>query len=159
MNGPLAASAIASAWPGLFALFGLVFAWAWSIEKKRHYLLLLSACLFFATAAFMQIMLLPLDIGANTISTGLLYTLAVLAAAEAILRRSGSGMGWKLALAVIVVMTMLLGYFYYVHPNLLVRIYLQAFGYGLILAATAWRLRSSSGLWLSLRSTSSRAPG
>ncbi|MDP9628107.1 UNVERIFIED_ORG: diguanylate cyclase (GGDEF)-like protein [Ensifer adhaerens] len=143
MNGPLAASAIASAWPGLFVLFGLAFGWAWSIEKKRHYLLLLTAaCLLFATAAFMQIMLLPLDIGANTIPTGLLYTLAVLAAAEAILRRSGRGMGWKAALGAIGVITALLWYFYYIRPNLLVRIYVQAFGYGLILAAAAWRIRA-----------------
>ncbi len=103
---------------------------------------LTAACLLFATAALMQIMLLPVDIGANTISTGLLYTLAVLVAAEAILRRSGSGMSWKAALAIVAVITVLLWYFYYIRPNLLVRIYVQAFGYGLILAATAWHIRA-----------------
>ncbi|KQW44436.1 MULTISPECIES: GGDEF domain-containing protein [unclassified Ensifer] len=38
--------------------------------------------------------------------------------------------------------TALLWYFYYIRPNLLVRIYVQAFGYGLILAAAAWRIRA-----------------
>ncbi|MGW9332424.1 diguanylate cyclase domain-containing protein [Bosea sp. NPDC055594] len=120
--------------PAVLCIFGLAFLWAWMIERRRDYLLLLAAApALFAIAVAVQVFFWPASVPANALLSGLFYAVAVQIAAEAVLRRSGKrlGRGWH-ACAFIAVMGGL-WYFAYVAPNLLARVYLQNFGYGLVL--------------------------
>lgn len=128
--------------PGTLAIFGLAFLWAWLLERKRHYLLLLSGgCLSFALGALTQIFGWPADIGINAIISNAFYILAVLAVAEGTLLRSGKSFGPTFALLTFLLFTILIWYFFYVTRDLVMRIYIQNFGVGLLLLLTAWRLR------------------
>jgi diguanylate cyclase (GGDEF)-like protein len=113
------------------------------MERRRPYLLLLaSACLLFALGAASQILHRPAAAGPNAIASGTLYTAAVLLAAQGILLRSRTPVSWVVCGAVLAGFTMALGYFFYVDRNLLVRVYIQNFGYGLILLIAALRLKA-----------------
>lgn len=138
MDEPTARITMALIAPGILCVFGLCFLWAWVIEKKRHYLLLLAAapCLF-ALGVFAQVFGWPPQTRPNAVFSSLLYTTAVLLAAEGILRRSGLRFGLTIDLAILAAITGGLWYFAYVAPNLLVRVYIQNFGYGLILLVAA----------------------
>ncbi|MCC2608852.1 GGDEF domain-containing protein [Neorhizobium petrolearium] len=143
MDNSIASLARVLIWPGIFVLFGLMFLWAWALERRRPYLLLLAlGCTVFASAAASQILGWPSGTGPNAIFSGFLYTVAVLATAEGMLLRSGKRLGLRLDGAILCAVTGLLWYFCYVAPNLLARIYVQNFGYGAILLMAALRLRS-----------------
>lgn len=146
MNGLSPNATMALIGPGILAVFGIAFVCAWSIEKKRHYLLLLAlACILFGLAACSQIFAFPNGTYPNAVVSGLLYTSAVVAAAEGILRRADKQFGIKVDLAIIAVVTMLIWYYAYITPFLLARVYIQNFGYGAILFAAALRLMPTSG--------------
>ncbi|ARQ01372.1 GGDEF domain-containing protein [Pseudorhodoplanes sinuspersici] len=124
--------------PGILSVFGLAFLWAWIIEKKRHYLLLLAAApVLFALGVIVQVFSWPPGVGPNALLSGLFYTLAVLLTAEAIVRRSGKRFGLPLDLVFLTAIMGGLWYFAYIAPNVLVRVYIQNFGYGLIFLVAA----------------------
>jgi len=127
--------------PGILCVFGLSFLWAWVIEKKRHYLLLLAAApALFALGVMAQVFHWPPQGQPNALVSGLLYTSAVLLAAEGILRRSGQRFGLMFDVVFLAAIMGGLWYFSYVTPRVLVRIYIQNFGYGAILLAAALHL-------------------
>lgn len=127
--------------PGTLAVFGLAFLWAWVLERKRHYLLLLSgSCLLFVLGALTQIFGRPADIGLNAIISNTFYISAVLAVAEGILLRSGKKFGLTNALFLLMLFNVLIWYFSYIDRDLVMRIYIQNFGAGLILLLTALHL-------------------
>lgn len=128
--------------PGTLAIFGLGFLWAWSLERKRHYLLLLSAgCISFSLGALIQIFRLPEDIGVNAVLSNVFYTSAVVMVCDGILRRSSMRFGLLNAVLFLLLLNYLIWHFYYVDRDLVMRIYIQNFGIGLILLVTALRLR------------------
>jgi len=127
--------------PGMFTIFGIVFGGIWFVERSRtHLLFMATGCLLAAAGAVSQILGLPGDIGLNALVSGFFYTSAVLTVAEGIVRRSGRSFGIWLHLAVLFLIMGLLWYFFYVDRNLLARVYVQNFGYGMILLAAAVRL-------------------
>ena len=127
--------------PGTLIVFGLGFLWVWLIERRRHYLLLLaSACVLFSMGALTQIFYVPSDTGLNAIFSNAFYTSAVLLAAEGLLRRSGKRFGLVPHIVLLAGFTLLIWYFFYVERNLVARVYIQNFGFGLILLVTAIRL-------------------
>lgn len=129
--------------PVILLIFGISFVCAWLMERKRNYLLLLAcACVFFALGAASQILGFPSGVGPNAIVSGAVYTAAVVTAAEGLMLRSGKKFGIYVDLMIVLGFTALLAYFFYVDRNLLVRIYIQSFGYGLVLVITALRLSS-----------------
>lgn len=129
--------------PGVLSVFGLAFLWAWSIERKRNYLLLLAAaCFCFGLGSISQAMQLPSDLGHNALFSGVFHTLAVLLTAEGVLRRSGRKLGLAVDAVVFVGVISLLWYFFYEHRNVVARVYVQNFGYGAVLLVTAVMLRS-----------------
>lgn len=141
MNGPGFNVTMALIGPSILAVFAIVFVCAWLIEKTRHYLLLLAlAGLLFGLAAVSQILAMPGDTYSNAVVSGLLYTSAVVSAAEGILRRSQRSLGLRADMAAIAIVTALLWYYAYVAPSLLARVYIQNFGYGTILLVAALRL-------------------
>jgi diguanylate cyclase (GGDEF)-like protein len=127
--------------PGVLCVFGLAFLWAWAIERKRHYLLLLAAapCLF-ALGVMIQVFGWPANTAPNALLSAFFYTSAVLLTAEAILRRSGKRFGLRADAAMLIAVLGGLWYFASVAPNTLVRVYIQNFGYGVILLLAALRL-------------------
>ncbi|WP_435657105.1 GGDEF domain-containing protein [Brucella pituitosa] len=127
--------------PGTLVVFGIGFLWAWSMERRRRYLLCLAfACLLFVLGSLIQIFHFPADTGLNAMISNLFYTSAVTAASEGLLMRSKKRMGILPDLAVIALFGVLIWYFFYIDPNLLARVYIQNFGFGLILFVTAMRL-------------------
>ncbi len=130
--------------PGVILVFGLAFASAWAVERRRPYLLLLSlACGLFALGAGSQIIYWPSETGLNALFSGALYTSAVLLSAQAILLRSGRPFPWVWVPVLLAGFLMLTAYFFYIDRNLLVRVYIQNFGYGFVLLAAALRLRTA----------------
>ncbi|WP_367118832.1 GGDEF domain-containing protein, partial [Mesorhizobium sp.] len=141
MDGAIVRTTLALISPGILFVFGIAFVCAWLIERKRSYLLVLaSACGLFALGAISQILGWPSGAGPNAIVSGALYTSAVLAAVEGILLRSGTRLGLRMDAAILIGFTLLLAYFFYVDRNLLARVYIQNFGYGIILLIAAVRL-------------------
>jgi len=131
--------------PGIFLLFSLVFLWVWNIEKKRPWLLHVAlASLTFAIAWTAHLFTWPDGIRPNAVFSGILYTLAVLAACEGMLLRADKRWGLLFNCALLVITTGLLWLFTYLVPSLWARIYIQNFGYGGLLLATTFRLRALS---------------
>lgn len=127
--------------PGILCVFSLAFLWAWVIDRRRDYLVLLAAApVLFAIGVLVQVFLRPEQVPANAMLSGVFYTLAVQVAAEAVLRRSAKRLGWAWHLCAFAAVMGGLWYFAYVAPNLLVRVYLQNFGYGLILLVASLHL-------------------
>lgn len=128
--------------PGVLSVFGLAFLWAWSIERKRDYLLLLAAaCFCFGIGSVSQAMQLPSDPGRNALVSGVFHTLAVLLTAEGVLRRSGKKLGLAVDIAIFIGVILLLWYFFYEHRSVVARVYVQNFGYGAVLLVTTVMLR------------------
>ncbi|WP_109806974.1 sensor domain-containing diguanylate cyclase [Sphingosinithalassobacter portus] len=127
--------------PGIMLVFGAAFAGAWAIDRRRPYLLLMAlTCLLFTLGAVCQILYWPNSTGLNAMLSGALYTAAVLLAAQGILLRSDRAYPWALFPVMLAIFLMLTAYFFYVDRNLLARVYIQNFGYGLVLLAAALRL-------------------
>jgi hypothetical protein len=127
--------------PAVLCVFSLAFLWAWVIERRRDYLLLLAATpALFAIAVMVQVFFWPPSVAANAMMSALFYTLAVQVAAEGVLRRSGRRLGRASHFCAFAAVMGGLWYFAYVTPNLLVRIYLQNFGYGILLLLVSLRL-------------------
>ena len=145
MEGAIVRLTLSLIGPGIMLVFGLAFAGAWSIDRRRPYLVLMAlTCLLFFLGAVCQVLYWPSDTGLNAMLSGALYTAAVLLAAQAILLRSGRAFPWFLYPIILAGFLVLIGYFFYVDRNLLARVYVQNFGYGLVLLGAALRLRTVS---------------
>jgi len=141
MDGTVVRVTLSLIGPSIMLVFGLAFAGAWAVDRRRPYLLLLAlTCLLFTLGAASQILYWPRDTGANAMVSGTLYTAAVLLAAQAILQRSGRACPWPWYPLLLAGFMALMAYFFYVDRNLLARVYIQNFGYGFILLAAALRL-------------------
>lgn len=141
MNDQVARLTLNLIGPGTLGVFGIAFLWVWFLEEGRHHLLLIAgACFLFVLGALAQIFRLPYDTGANAILSTVLYTTAVIAAAEGILGRSGRQFGLLVDLLLLAIFTSLIAYYFYWERNLLARVYIQNFGFGLVLLLTALRL-------------------
>ena len=146
MDGTVVRVTLSLIGPSIMLVFGLAFAGAWSVDRRRPYLLLLAlTCLLFTLGAVSQILYWPRNTGLNAMVSGTLYTAAVLLAAQAILLRSGRALPWPWYPLLLAGFMALMAYFFYVDRNLLARVYIQNFGYGLILLAAALRLRTATG--------------
>lgn len=127
--------------PGIVIAFSCAFTLFWLIERRLHYLPVLAlSCLLFSLGAISQILYWPNDDGINSLVSGALYTSAVLLNVQGILMRARRSFPWWFCLIVFAVITVLLWYYFYIDRNLVARIYIQNFGYGLIMLAAAVRL-------------------
>lgn len=141
MSGSIVRITLSLIGPGVLNVFAFSFVAAWLYDRSRKYLLLLAiACGLFALGAISQILHWPPGVGPNAMVSGGFYTLAVLAAAEGVLLRSRRCLGPIADFAIFATISGLLWYFFYVDRNLVARIYVQNFGYGLVLVIAAIRL-------------------
>ncbi|WP_337827298.1 GGDEF domain-containing protein [Pseudonocardia sp. TMWB2A] len=128
--------------PSIFLIFGIAATVLWAVERSRYYLLLLGgACLLFWLGIVSQIFMLPPHIGSNAMVSGAFHTAAVLVLCQALLMRSGKCASWPIGVALFAVFMGLLWLFAFIKPDLLARIYVQNFGYGVVLLVTALFLR------------------
>ncbi|MDZ5700055.1 GGDEF domain-containing protein [Chelativorans sp. M5D2P16] len=86
-----------------------------------------------AFAMLSQVAEIPANVGHNSLTAGLLYTVGMLLVSNGILERSDRRFPSWLAALYLVGIVGGLWYFYYVYPNLIGRIYVLNFGLGLIL--------------------------
>lgn len=141
MQGSVVRVTLSLIGPGILVVFGIAFLAAWMYDRRRRHLFLLAAaCALFALGASSQILYLPRQTGANAMLSGALYTSAVIAAVEGVLARSRRAFGVWIDVAIFATFSFALWYFFYVDRNLLARIYVQNFGYGLLLTVAALRL-------------------
>ena len=128
--------------PALAFLFALTFLCMWVLNRNRPHLILFSLGLSaYALAISSEILLLPADMGFNTMEAATLYVASTLLFSEGMLLRSGQRLGYATQIIVAVVMLGLIYAFYYVRPDLLARIYVLNCGLGLLLLLVALRLR------------------
>ena len=128
--------------PGIISVFGVTFFCVWLLERRFVYLLFLSAANFlFSLGAASQVLYFPPDDGLNAVLSGALYTGASLCLVHGILRRSDKSLGLIANIILFSIITSLIWYFFFVDRQLLVRVYVQSFGYGTLLLIAAYRLR------------------
>lgn len=128
--------------PVILLVFAASFVAIWLRDRHLRYLLFFSAaCLFFCLGTLSQILGVPDGHGPNAVASSLLYTLSVLLLNDGLLRRSGQRLSLVSYLVILALISGGIAYFFYVDRQLIVRIYILNFGYGLVCLATAWRLR------------------
>jgi len=128
--------------PAILLVFAASFVAIWLRDRRLQYLLFFcAACLFFCLGTLSQILAVPDGHGPNAMASSFLYTLSVLLLNDGLLRRSGQRLSMVGYLAILALICGGIAFFFYVDRQLIVRIYILNFGYGLICLATAWRLR------------------
>jgi diguanylate cyclase (GGDEF)-like protein len=127
--------------PAVSFVFTVTFVCVWSHWRKFRYLLWLAVgFLLYSLGALTQILLLPRDIGANTILSVVLYISAVLVMIEGFLKRLRSHSNYLLNTVLSVLLISGNSYFYYVHRDLRTRIYTENFIVGLLFLTAAIRI-------------------
>jgi diguanylate cyclase (GGDEF)-like protein len=128
--------------PAILLVFAASFVSVWARDPRRQHLLFFgSASLLFCAGTLSQILAIPDGDGVNAVTSAFVYTLSVLLLNDGLLRRSGRHISWSSYVIVILSIVGGVAYFYYVDRQLIVRIYILNFGFGLICLVTAWRLR------------------
>lgn len=128
--------------PAILLVFAASFVAIWLRDRRLgHLLFFCAACLLFCLGTLSQILGVPDGHGPNAVTSAFLYTLSVLLLNDGLLRRSGQRLGPISYLAILGLICGGVAYFFYVDRQLIVRIYIMNFGYGLVCLATAWRLR------------------
>lgn len=128
--------------PGVTVLFAVCFLllWRYSRQESRYLLFLSAAFLVFALAAASQILLLPRDIGHNTLVSGFLYLSSTLLFVRGMLGRYQARFDGLLYGAAMVGVLCALAFYYYVQRDIVIRIYVLNFGIGGMLLLAAFRL-------------------
>lgn len=124
--------------PTIALIFAMALFIAWRQLRQHRYILILSLSFTaFAAGALSQILAIPRDIGLNTVSSALLYTTAALGIIEACLARLKRRPGLIFTVPIACVIIALIAYFFYVDRNLLIRVYVLNFGYGVLFFGAA----------------------
>ncbi|WP_454684855.1 diguanylate cyclase domain-containing protein [Ancylobacter moscoviensis] len=128
--------------PAIGLVFATVFVVLWLNQRNRPYILMMagaSASYALAVTAQMTIPAMP-RIGLNTMTSAVLYQLALSLFVEAMLTRVGVVGNRRWLLGISAVILSLVAYFFYVDDSLSTRIYVQNLGAGAMLCFAALRL-------------------
>ena len=124
--------------PAVSVIFAAAFLGAWLFQRSRRYILLFTATfLTFAMASLSQMLGIPSDTGHNTMVAGTLYTLAILFLIKGVWARLGVKEGELLLFLIAAILMALKYYFFYIQRDLVMRIYVQHFGFGLMFLVAA----------------------
>jgi diguanylate cyclase (GGDEF)-like protein len=119
--------------PTIALIFAMALFIAWRQLRQHRYILILSLSFTaFAAGALSQILAIPRDVGLNTLASALLYTAAALGIIEACLARLGRGHGLRVTIPIAIGILVLIAYYFYADRNLLARVYVLNFGYGVL---------------------------
>lgn len=123
-------------------VFGLAFAGLWMMDRRKNYIALLataSSC--FALGSLIQILWWSEGPDPNASLSDVFYTIAGFMVVQGILMRSHVPLKMREALGVFGLFFLAQIFFIYVIQDVLIRAHMQNMVYGVILAATAMRLR------------------
>lgn len=124
--------------PVVSLLIAMVFLLVWLHDRGRRCgLYFASAFCAYALAALIQITGFPRGVGPNTVVSVIIYTFAVLTMVEGVLVRFGRAGSGTLLLVLACAIVALVFYFFYFDRDLVARIYVQNFGYGLMFVVAA----------------------
>ena len=123
-------------------VFGLAFAGLWMMDRRKTYIALLAfASASFAVGSLVQILWWSQGPDPNAVLSDIFYTLAGFMMVQALLLRAQVPLKAREALAIFGLFLLVQIFFIYIIKDVLVRAHMQNFVYGIILAATAMRLR------------------
>ena len=129
--------------PAIGLVFALVFLVLWTNHRNQRHILLMAAAAGLYTVAVLAQMFLPLmpKYGVNTMVSAVLYMTCLALFIEALLMRVGvrGNVPWLALLAGGILC--LIAFFFYVHEDLRIRIYVLNLGCGALLVFGALRLR------------------
>ncbi|MGQ3674906.1 GGDEF domain-containing protein [Xanthobacter sp. TB0139] len=128
--------------PAVAIIMAAAFLLAFLYQTKRRYVLYFAlAFLAYALAALVQMLGIPKNYAVNALLSGLIYTACIALMIQGVLLRDGRR-GLKPVYYLIAAGIMgLLWVFTYIQPSLMMRIYTQNFGYGLMLLVAAGAIR------------------
>lgn len=128
--------------PAIGLVFATVFVVVWLNQRNRPYILMMAgASASYALAVTAQIAIPPMPrIGLNTMTSGVLYQLALSLFVGAMLTRVGVVGNRRWLVGISAVILSLVAYFFYVDDSLSTRIYVQNLGAGAMLCFAALRL-------------------
>lgn len=131
--------------PAISLIFTVAFTIAWFYQQQRRYILLFSLTfLAFAAASLSVIMRIPPSSGANAMVSAALYTFSILLLIEGVMARMKSAGADVLLFGIAGAIMVLLYYFFYFDRNVVMRIYIQNFGYGLMFVVAAVQIARTS---------------
>ncbi|MFG1345623.1 GGDEF domain-containing protein [Xanthobacter autotrophicus DSM 431] len=126
--------------PAVSLIIAVVFLLVWIYQRERRYVLYFAIAFFaYALALLSQVLSVPRDVGQNTIVSAIIYTFAIFSLVEGVLARFGKTAGPILFIIAGGILA-LLYYFFYFDRNLVARIYVQNFGYGLLFLVAAGQI-------------------
>jgi diguanylate cyclase (GGDEF)-like protein len=129
--------------PGVAAVFALSFFCIWIYERKRFFLVALSASfLAFALGSASQILHLPDAWRPSALVSATFYVASIVLMSEGVLRRWRKPFHWSTDTLIFTAVIFGIYYFSYVAPDLLARIYVLNYCFGVVLVATALQSRS-----------------
>lgn len=124
--------------PAVSLIVAVVFLLVWFHHKQRKHILYFAiAFIAYAFAALSQILHVPRDVGQNAMISAILYTFSIFCLVEGVLSRFGKGGAGPILFLTAGAILIALYYFFYFDRNLVARIYVQNFGYGLIFLVAA----------------------
>lgn len=124
--------------PAVSIIVSIVFLLAWLQQRERRYVLFFAVSFFsYALAALSQMLRIPYDVGQNTMVSAIIYTFSILSFVEGILARFGKGGAGPALFVLSAAILALIYYYFYFDRNLVARIYIQNFGYGLMFLVAA----------------------
>ncbi|MBN8918570.1 MAG: GGDEF domain-containing protein [Rhizobiales bacterium] len=127
--------------PIVSLLIALVFLLVWLHDRGRRCgLYFASAFCAYALAALIQITGIPREAGPNAVVSAIVYTFAVLTLVEGVLVRFGRSGSGGLLLVIACAIVALVFYFFYLDRDLVARIYVQNFGYGIMFVVAALQI-------------------
>ncbi|MFG1211295.1 GGDEF domain-containing protein [Xanthobacter flavus] len=127
--------------PIVSLLIALVFLLVWLHDRERRCgLYFASAFCAYALAALIQITGFPRQAGPNAVVSAIVYTFAVLTLVEGVLVRFGRAGSGGLLLVIACAIVALVFYFFYIDRDLVARIYVQNFGYGIMFVVAALQI-------------------
>ncbi|WP_374831109.1 GGDEF domain-containing protein [Paenochrobactrum pullorum] len=88
----------------------------------------------------MQMLWIPPSSGPNALITAFIYALSVLMLCDGLLKRNGEFLTKRFYVIVLTLIVSGIAYFFYADRNLLIRIYILNFGFGIVFLYTLWRL-------------------
>ncbi len=134
--------------PAVPLIFATTLAAIWHAQRRPYVALLAAAFAALSAGLASQILHVPAGVPANAVLSNLIYTLCASAFVCGLLLRAGRPMNVWLLLGIVGAINVAIVYFSYVDRNLDARIYVQNFGFGVLLLVAAFHLRSKRDFFI-----------
>lgn len=135
--------------PTAAVIISAAFLAVWMSERSRRYILFFSVAFFaFSLASLSQLLAVPPGVARNAVTSATLYAFCLLFLIEGVAARLNKHRADYALYAIAAGIIILIYYFSYIEQSLVARIYVQNFGYGLMLLVGVGRIGFIKGLRL-----------